>query len=214
MENFPSNSHRQTEKSTPKPKADVEKKDVEQVTTGVVIKRKKPLGQRFKDIFVAGEFKSAASYIAMDVLLPAARNAVVDATSKGIERLMYGESSFRRGRPDPRAGRFSYNDPVRRSTQHAPSTMLPGQPPYSPRRPREANEIILVSREEAEKVLGRLCDIIDQYEFATVADLHELVGLPTSHVDNKWGWSALNFVDIRQVREGFLIDLPSVEPNA
>jgi len=90
--------------------------------------------------------------------------------------------------------------------------MLPDQPPlHSPRRPHNVHEIILISREDAETVLERLVDIIDKYDVASVADLHDLVGLPTTYVDNKWGWTNLAQVDIRQIREGFLIDLPSAE---
>ena len=55
-------------------------------------------------------------------------------------------------------------------------------------------------------------DIIDTYEVVSVADLNELVGLPTSYMDNKWGWIYLGDVQVRQIREGFLIDLPSAEP--
>jgi hypothetical protein len=91
--------------------------------------------------------------------------------------------------------------------------MLPDQPPYAPpRRRQDVGEIILISRDEAELVIERLTDIIDKYEVASVADLHDLVGLPTTYVDNKWGWSVLNSVGVRQIREGFLIDLPPVEP--
>ena len=55
-------------------------------------------------------------------------------------------------------------------------------------------------------------DIIDTYEVVTVADLNELVGFPTNHVDNKWGWSYLADVQVRQIREGYLIDFPPAEP--
>ncbi len=55
-------------------------------------------------------------------------------------------------------------------------------------------------------------DIIETYEVASVADLQDLVGLPSSHVDNKWGWINLHDVQIRQIREGYVIDLPQAEP--
>lgn len=61
-------------------------------------------------------------------------------------------------------------------------------------------------------VLERLNDIIDRYEVASVADLHELVGLPTTHVDNKWGWENVRYAEVRQIREGFLLDLPPAMP--
>jgi hypothetical protein len=60
-------------------------------------------------------------------------------------------------------------------------------------------------------VLERLSDIIEQYAVASLADLHELAGIPTTHVDNKWGWESLRFAEIRQIREGYLLDLPPAE---
>jgi hypothetical protein len=70
----------------------------------------------------------------------------------------------------------------------------------------------MVSREEAENVIERLGDIIDVYKVATVADLHSLCDLPSTYIDNKWGWQALNYASVRQIREGFLLDLPPAEP--
>ena len=92
--------------------------------------------------------------------------------------------------------------------------MLPKQPPYSPpvRPSRASQDIVLNTREEAELVLQTMQDIIEKYEFASVSDFHTIVGLPSTYVDNNWGWSGLQYVDIRQTREGWLLDMPSVEP--
>lgn len=184
-----------------------DKKEIEKVVTGVVIKKKPSLGQRFKALFFGGDAKGASRYIAADVLLPAIRNLVVDATTKGIERMVYGESarSIRRPGFDYRS-RVQYNSPIMRPEVR--SARLPDQTRYSRREP---NDLVLASREEAELVLERLIDILDKYEVASLADLYDLTGLPTSHTDNKWGWFNLNSADIRQVREGFLLNLPPVE---
>ncbi len=70
------------------------KEKVEKVViTGEVITKKKGLGRKFKELFVSADAKSVIAYVAADVLLPAARNMIVDASTKGIERMMYGESN-------------------------------------------------------------------------------------------------------------------------
>lgn len=210
MDQFPGNSRNVTgePKSAKPPK---EEKVVVKVVTTDVIKKPKSLGRRFKTIFLGGEVKGAARYIAMDVLLPAFRNMVVDATSKGVERVVYGDSPRRRF--DPGRPRVSYNNPGDRYSR-SPRGMLPDQPPLgNPRRNRQdVGDIILVSREEAELVIERLTDIIDKYEVASVADLYDLVGLPSTYVDNNWGWLSLNYANVRQIREGYLLDLPQLEP--
>lgn len=206
MDTFPGNSHNVTDPSKKKTKpAD---KKVEQIISSPVIKVKKPLGQRFKNIFVGGEFKSAVMYITGDVLLPAVRNMVVDATTKGIERLIYGDSAPGRSASFNGRSRVSFNTPVSRE-----ATMLPRQAPHYPSSSRGQNhDIVLESRAEAELVLSTLLEMIDQYDFATVADFHSLVGLASHYVDNNWGWSNLSRTGIRQVREGYLIELPPTEP--
>ena len=92
--------------------------------------------------------------------------------------------------------------------------MLPKQPPYSVRDSRYQVEPFLVSsRSDAELVVEQLFEIISMYGVVSVADLYDLVGLSSlsTHVDNKWGWAILQNVDIRQTREGYVIDLPLPE---
>lgn len=190
------------------PKAE---KVIEKVVTGEVVQKPKSIGHKFKDIFFGGDFKLAMRFVSSEVLLPALRNLMVDSVTKGAERLVYGESSYRRPRPyDPRPI-VQYNNPLAiRRDPRMPNIPEQGPRAYRPTR-RDANDIILTSREEAELVVERLIDIIDKYDVASLADLNELLGLPTQHVDNKWGWTYLNNVEIRQIRNGYLIDLPTLE---
>lgn len=186
-------------------------KNIERVVAGEVIVQKKSISRKFKDLFVEADFRSVLRYVSMDVLLPAARNMIVDASTKGVERLLYGESAVRR-RNMGIGPRITYNNPINRDYR---GTSVRYAPPVSsePRISRRSQDnFILSSREEAELVLERMNDIIENYEIASVADLNELIGLPSTHVDNKWGWMFLGNVQIRQIREGFLIDFPPAEP--
>lgn len=197
---FPSNANK--DKDQPK------KPEIEKIISGQAIQHKRSVSDKFKSVFMGGEFKSSVKYISAEVLLPALRNMIVDATTKGIERVIYGESLPKRS-THPSPSRMQYNTPVDRSYSRYASPPTYG---VSKNRRQDVSNIVLVSREEAELVVERLSDIIDRFDVVSVADLHQLVGLPSTYVDNKWGWSSLRYVDVRQVREGFLIDLPPVEP--
>jgi len=204
---YASNSNKAKE-STPKmPKV------VEKVVTSEVVVQKKSLGKKFKDLLVEADFKSVTHYVVYEVLIPAARNTIVDASTKGIERMMYGETAIRR-RNFGVGPRITYQSPVSRmQAQDARPLRQPALVPGESRSPRHnLTDFVLSSKEDADHVLERMNDIIDNYEVVSVADLNELVGFPTSHVDNKWGWTYLGDVQIRQIREGYLIDLPSAEP--
>ena len=74
------------------------------------------------------------------------------------------------------------------------------------------DEIVLETRAEAEEVIDRLFDLVSRYESATVADLYELVGLPSSHTDHKWGWTDVRGAGATRTRDGYLLDLPEPRP--
>lgn len=211
MDQFPANSHNVT--GPKKKEAPPKKEEVEKVVTGTVIQKPRSVGRRFRDIFIGEDFKGVTHYVGTDVVLPAIKNLIVDITEKGIQRLVYGDSPRRRppelGRP-----RVSYQTPVDRYSSQRP-VMLPDQPPRggsrgASRRPGYG-EIIVATRDEGETVIERLNDILDRYQVASVADLHDLVGLPTQYIDNKWGWTNLQYADVHQSREGWVLDLPEVE---
>lgn len=192
-------------------------KSVERVTRGQVIVTKKSLGRKAKDLIIEMDIRGVSRYIWHEILVPAAKNMVVDSVQRGAERAVYGETAVRR-RTYGYGGssRYQYNNPINRMHRDVVSrevTNIVNQGPISgryPRRPQDA--YILTSREEAELVIDQMNDIIDNYEVASVADLHATIGLTSTPVDNKWGWTYLGNVQIRQIREGFLIDLPLPEP--
>lgn len=205
-----------------KNKEPIPEKKIEKVVTGEVINKPKPIGRKFKDIFFGGDLKAASKFVAADVILPALRDVLVDAITNGAKRVIYGESMRSRGRPYEYRPTVSYHNPYNSVTTRSyayprdvrdprPRANLPDQPnSWRTTRPNP-NEIFLANRSDAENVVERLIDIIDKYDNASLADLYELIGQQTSHVDYKWGWTYLHNVDIRQTRDGFLIDLPPLE---
>jgi hypothetical protein len=56
-----------------------------------------------------------------------------------------------------------------------------------------------------------MTDIIDKYDVVSIADLYQMCGLPSTYIDNEWGLSSLQYIDVRQTREGYIIDLPAAE---
>lgn len=200
MENFPGNTNKDK-------KTKVEKPKIEAVVKNKPIQRKKPLGKRLTETFVGGDAKGVWSYIFMDVLVPAAKDMVVDATSQGVERMIFGEVRSGGRRP----GKSSYTSYNRYST---PSRGVREESRAISRRGRathDFDEIILGSRSEAEEVLDRLFALLSQYEMATVADLYDLVDLEKTYMDDKWGWTDLRGAGATRVRNGYLLDLPRPE---
>jgi hypothetical protein len=208
MDNYPSNSRTaKAAEEAPEPKK------IETVVTGEVTRRKKPLGKRFMETFVGGDINTVASYVVLQVLIPAAKDMMSDAVSQGIDRMLFGESRSpsrsHSSRPTGTNGYVSYN----RMSANKPTRN--GLDEFARRPERRSShdfdEIILATRAEAEEVIDRLFDLVSQYEQATVADLLELVGVTSNHVDHKWGWTDIRGAGVTKIRNGYLLDLPKPE---
>jgi hypothetical protein len=202
MDQFPPNSR----------KAQAEPKRVERVTSGETVRRRKSLGKQFRHTFIGGDAKTAWQYVVLNVIIPTAREMMAEAGATVIEKIVYGDHRPRRGGPPGGSmGHISYN----RMSQGPPRDR-PGMGQMLPRtaRARQSfDEIIIPSRQEAEEVLDRLFDLISKYDTATVADLYELTGLTSSHIDNKWGWEDLRGASVGRLRGGgYLLNLP--EPKS
>lgn len=209
MEEFPTNSHR-AKKVTNEEESS---KKIEKVVVGSVVRQKKPLGRRFLDTFFGGDAQGVVGYVFIDVLVPAAKDMIADAVTTGIERMIFGEvrSSNRRSsiRSNSSSGYVSYN---RFSSGQAPGRREdPRDLSRKARGSHDFDEIILATRAEAQEVIGRLFDLVSQYEVATVSDLYELVGVSGNYTDEKWGWTDIRGAGVTRVRNGYLLDLPRPE---
>jgi hypothetical protein len=194
-----------------KRRAQEEAKHIKRVTTEEPLRRKKSLRKQFSETFVAGDARTATHYVVFDVLIPAAKDTIVEVLSQGVEKLIYGDSRRKGSGVTPQSGPtgvVSYNRYSMQSRQTGPQRTISRQA----RVRHDFDEIVLTSRTEAEEVIDRLFEVVSQYGSATVADLYELVGITGTHTDNKWGWTDLRGAGVSRVRNGYLLDLAEPQP--
>lgn len=206
--NYPANSHKAREGSASSKESKAPEQRAQKVVTGEVVKRKKPLGKKIAETFAGDDAQNVGQYILFDVIIPAAKSMISDAVSQGIERMLFGDSKRRTTNGGSRPGYTSYNKMYSRDSDRTDGRSIS-------RRARAAHdfdEIILTSRGEAEEVLDRLTDLIENYDVATVSDLYDLVGITGSFTDDKWGWTSLAGAGVSRVREGYLLNLPKTQP--
>jgi len=191
-------------------------KNVEKVIEGTAIRRKKSLGKRFAEVFVIGDIKGVTQYVLLEVLLPAAKDAVADVASSFVERSLFGDTraghrrpGMSHSRPSGTPGYVSYN-------RFGPGSREEARPNLSRRARATHNfdELLIPTRAEAEMVLSSLYDLIGKYEQATVMDLYDLVGETGQYTDNKWGWEDLRGSGVTRSGGGYLLDLPKPVPLA
>lgn len=208
MEEFPSNSRTQKEEVRREKRDD---KRVTRVVEGDVVRRKKPLGRRFREIFLGGDTRGVWGFIAFEVLVPAAKDMMLDAVREGAERMIFPESrgsarrNHRRGGPTP-YHRYSGNSRDERDHRDHPTMSRRG------RQIHNFDEIILPSRVEAEEVIDQMFEIISSYNSVSVEDLYNLVGIEPSYVDRKWGWYDMRGSGVTRIKGGYLLDLDKPEP--
>jgi hypothetical protein len=197
--NYPSNSHADRNKK----KAEGERPRPKPVVTGTVTERPRGIFSQVIRDFVQADSRSLAEYVILEVMLPSAKNLVLDMLNKGGERMLYGISrpASRTGRP---TGFYNYGGVPQASRQADPRPTLSQQA----RTRHRYDEVVIPTRGEADDVLNGLKELVDLYGSASVSDLYDLLGYTGDFPDTKWGWEDLRRASVRTVRGGYILDLP------
>lgn len=205
MKAISGNSHKSREADAEKT---ADREPIEKMVEGKVISRKMPWYKKLGRSMLADDAGNVGEYVLSDVIIPAAKNLIVDMIGQSVERMLFGTS---RGRIRRSPLGLSLRDQVNYS--RVSSDREPRRPISREARARhDFNEIVLENRSEAIEVVEALVDRIVRYGAVTVADLYDFVGTTGSFADQRWGWTDLATADVRQVPGGFLLDLPAPEP--
>ncbi len=196
IEQFPSNSlHDQKE-------AETKKIVIKQVATG----------RRITKNVVITTLKSVGSYILFDILIPAAKNTLSDMINNGSDMILFGEPKAWKRDRERSAPRVSYTSYYDRDKDRNRNYDREHRDRVYGRSVFDSNEIILPGRDDAEQVRQSMFDIFDQYGAVTVSEFLELVGLPDEYTDRNYGWTNLRDVEVRRIRDGYIISLPDPRP--
>lgn len=199
MTEYKANSHKVREEQ----KQEAVKKDIQPIAKAKT--KKKSEVKKLADVFIAEDVTSVKDYIVNEVLIPAAKKAISDIITNGIDMILYGEA---RGKDRRRSNesRVSYTKYYDRDRDYDRNRDRSRRSVY------DYDDIILDTRREAEDVLNRMDDLIDNYGMVSVADLYDLVGVTGNYTDNKYGWTNLRNAEVRRCREGYLLKLPKALP--
>lgn len=199
-DNLPDNSHKsRTEMKTT---TSLDEKRVEKVVRGKVKTRKNEL-RKLTDIFISEDVANVKHYILLDVLVPSIKKAFYDIVVNSLDMSLFGGRGGKRSTADKVSYR-DYSSSSRRDDRSYNSTRTTSGYSY--------DDIILETRGEAEAVLSRMDEIMEEYEVVRVADLYDLVGVTGEHTDNKYGWTNIRNAEIERVRDGYRIKMPRALP--
>lgn len=203
MDVYPNNSNRFKEKDESKSKKqEVVTKKVEKVITGGVRTKKK---SKIVDSFISEDVEDVKNYLIGDILIPTLKKTLSEMVSNGIDMMLFGEVRSNKNKKRNRADRVSYRDYYDRDDRREIRTT---------RSSYDYEDIVLNSRGEAEAVLDRMEEIIDNYDAATITDLYDLVGYDGGrYTDSKYGWTSMRNAEVKRTRDGgYLLKLPPAKP--
>ena len=197
MNDIKPNSHKyKTENS--------EKKKIEPVVKSGAKLRKKNELQKVAGSIISEDAKSVKSYILMDVLVPAIKDAIEDIVTNGIRMLLRGDTSARSSGPSAGISHISYNKAYDRRDRSSLDR---------PRGVMDFDDLILPTRYEAEEVLRSLDDLIETYRIVSVADMYEAAGIRDfEYTARNYGWKDIRRAEVVHVRNGYWIKMPNVSP--
>lgn len=193
MNNYQSNSHKSKRE-----------KRCDKIVSGVAKTKKKSEVRKLTDVFISDDISKVKESVVFDILIPSCKKIISEVVTSGIDMILYGETG-RTKKSGVAASNVSYRN------YNSYSNERKSYRPVS-RSTYSYDDVILDSRGEAEAVLMRLEEVIDEYDFASVGDLYDMVGITGSYTDNNYGWTDIRSARIDRVSEGYLIHMPRALP--
>lgn len=225
MDEYPGNSNGGKSQHAKPPRVEdgSDKKEVLKPIAGLdktkVTRKKRSFVKRLRESLFggAGSTEGVASYVFFDVMLPAARDMIVDTGTEAIHRAVYGEARpgySRRSRPGRGLGSSGLGHVAYDSISNRAASTREERTQMS-RRARanfRFDEVILPSRVLADEVLDRLMLLLEKFQMVTVADLYELIEEDINHNDDKFGWVDLQGSYVSRLGAGYILNLPQPIP--
>ena len=174
-----------------------DKNKVDKIVKGKVKTKKK---NSVLASFINDDLQDIKKYIVEDVLIPTIKKTITDVVKNSIDMFFYGEVSRSNRSNSSRISYSSYYDRDRepRSRSRRNSLLI--------------DDIVLESRAEAEEVLDRLDEMIEEFGMASVLNLYDLIGVTAPFTADKYGWTDIRNATAVRVRDGYLLKLPRVMP--
>lgn len=200
--NYPPNSHaykQGQQQSTPAEKSS------KKVIQGTAKTKKKGSLSKAGDAFISEDIRNVGSYVLMEVIIPSVKNTIVNVVKDGIEMIFFGEAK--------RSDRKSSSSYVSYSRYSEPRE---SRREYDRSGARfDYDDIIFETYGEADRVLDKMGEDIQEYGFVTIGDLYEYAGLEAPpYTSVKYGWDSIRYAEIKRVRGGgYGIELPKARPR-
>jgi len=207
FENIPKSYVKTDYPSNSKYKKEVKKETIKPVVKSKVTRRKTPLSKKFATTFFNEDIDNIGQYVLHDVLIPGAKKIMYDMVVNSLGMSLFGQvlpNNIKRHGSNSLITNYSTSS---RSSNSRYTRSIDNHT----RTTHQFDDIIIEDKWEAESVLSKLVDIIEEYGQATVADLYDLVDISHNHADLKYGWTNLSDSYVKRDAQGYILILPRTE---
>ncbi|QFG09344.1 hypothetical protein SEA_SLOOPYJOE_49 [Arthrobacter phage Sloopyjoe] len=188
-----------------------EREPVKRIIDSSEIKRKKSLGRKLKENFGGDDIRSVIGYVATDVLLPKAKDAIFDGGAEFLHRMVFGSARNPNMPNSDRSRGTNYNRMYVSPNKGYASPAPQAQPQASTLiGPNDYMDFIFPDRGRAEETLDQMLELVSHYGTVSVHELKAMLGITGEFTDQKWGWKALGNASVERERDGYRLALPKV----
>lgn len=165
---------------------------------------KKPPGlfARFISRFAFGSFEEAGQAVIEEVVIPTLLDGLRDSIYTATDYILYNGTRGG-GRSSKRGGYTSYG---KKGQQRSARKTSPAAGAYY---------FTFDTRDEAQKVLDQMRDVVEQRDFVTIMEMFAIAKRQTNNYTyTDWGWPDLSRAMVRRTTDGrYYIDLPKPVPE-
>lgn len=173
-----------------------------------VVKRR-TIGQKFIDNFVAEDAKTVKGYLLSEVILPALENLFLDTLHQGIDAFFNKSNRYTGRGGKSRPYRSASYDRYYEGRGARNRAEVGG-------RTKGIEEVIFNTRQDAQIVREKMLALLEQDQAISIDDYYEIVtdvtGLTVNgdnYLDAKYGWMDLTGSSVSMARGGgYVINLP------
>lgn len=184
---------------------------------GIIENYREPLMNRIIGAVFANDFKTVATSIVSEVIIPKTKDILADIFIGGIQKAIYGDSS------GPTTYYSGYSSGPGRKASYDGYYKNGYHPPVETSAPVKVHwdRIVFPDRESAVRLLSYLKDdlrryqggvsVLEMYDYVTEIDEELGAQINSEFPDNNWGWTNLDKVQIVSVPRGYWVKFPRPE---
>lgn len=161
---------------------------------------------RLSDIFTPEDTSSVASFVFTRLIIPRLQVLAVDTINAVARAIFLGERTSEPSRKTP-GGYTSYEGCY---GEKKPASKLSSSKKTNGS--FQFQDVVVDTYGDAQLILDRLDEQLDDQGYVTVSYLYEAAGLPCPFTGNYYGWENISSARIVTDSDGYLIEMP--EPHA